>query len=1155
MSTLRWRYFALVLALATPAKSAYAQNTTFSTQWAFSPVFYVPLETGIVAYNTSSTGAAVLHANAGDIATGSSNVIINQTLAGDSVLAAFSAAIGTGFVATGSDFGFAFADGIGFSDGVAIFSNAVSSSAATGSGSSSSSVNSATTQDVEANSTSSANIMLNASSTLDLSTNAQATAELQTPTGAVSFNSGYFRTTAGGSEIYTLNNSMLGGVYTPITTGSAAIGIAVQRNGQLEIDTNLAGAGTNLSSNFAYTSATSVTGASFAESVVARTNFLGSNTVSSTIADDAPAHKVALFAEKAADSEFELSANSFRSTTSGDNSTAFLTALRGNSSASNKMTFSGNDTTVQTNGNGASAILGLASAGPNGASQTYEFAGNNTSVRTHGDGSYGVHASSSAVGDATNTIRIFGQSSTFSTFGENATALSSWAISKSKANNEIAVSGDHSMLSTSGKNSHAITSIAKGETGSSNRLVLSGHNASVTTRADSAVGYLSLVSDETKAVSSTNISGNNSEIVTRGLNSHGIISMAAGNDAASNLSLTGAGSRIATFGDNAAGVSLMALGLDYGSSYLSLSGTNASIQTNGDYATGAYLGSSGGTAAVNLAELTGYNSKVVTAGDYSSGITFAGASSTLRVSGVNAGVFTSGLGSHAVLSDTERSEIEIGKQSKFVAIGPGSDGLYIKQQQAKSTIKNYGRVSGQRNGVNSNGSISAINTGSIIGNTDAGVSFDNGYIYNTGRIKGPSAILAKQLLGGAVVIDTPGEISSSNGPSAIAIDLQGSGNDQLIVSPYSTIIGTIDMGVGFDTLTARKGTNADLRVASPFEKIETHNRNSLLTLLDGGTRILIADPSLHVNVVHLVSDQFSSLSQNRQPNIDVQWANETPNICQPYLGIDFSSAQTMAGISMIESSINGLRINYTSDECRDVSVDLNLGYYAVSAAAGSAATEGIGVFGFGSAFSFDLAENTSAKLYSNLGLLDGSIRRRIMNNTLDSGFEYATGTLNGWFVNSGTLIETDLVRSNYSLTPYAAAELGFANTSRFSEMDTSFGLDINEHSSFRYRVATGVEATSIPFQWNDNAFVQFSGSVSTSYSDRIDASKISSSLANEVQPLIESGPYSELSIDLGAKIRFWSDNRNSKAEFQFLHRKSNRNSSSNSISGSFALVF
>ncbi|MEM9573785.1 MAG: hypothetical protein AAF870_00990, partial [Pseudomonadota bacterium] len=438
MSTLRWRSFALILALTAIAKPAYAQNTTLSTQWAFSPVFYVPLETGIVAYSTSSTGAAVLHANAGDIATGSSNVTINQTLAGDSVLAAFSAAIGTGFVATGSDFGFAFADGIGFSDGVTIFSNAVSSSVATGSGSSSSSVNSATTQDVEANSTSSANIMLNASSTLDLSTNAQATAELETPTGPVSFDSGYFRTTAGSSEIYTLNNSMLGGVYAPITTGTAAIGIAVQSNGQLEINTNLSGAGTVLSSNFAYTSATSITGASFAESVVARTNFLGSNTETSTIADDAPAHKVALFAEKAANSEFELSGNSFRSRTSGENSTVFLTALRGNSSASNEMTFSGNDTMVQTNGNGASAILGLASAGPNGASQKYEFTGNNVSVRTHGDGSHGVRASSSAEGDAMNSIKIIGQGATFSTFGEDATALSFWANSKSKANNEIA---------------------------------------------------------------------------------------------------------------------------------------------------------------------------------------------------------------------------------------------------------------------------------------------------------------------------------------------------------------------------------------------------------------------------------------------------------------------------------------------------------------------------------------------------------------------------------------------------------------------------------------------------------------------------------------------------------------------------------------------
>lgn len=1155
MSKLRWRFFALLLALITTAKFAYAQNTTISTQWAFSPVFYVPLETGVVGYNTSSVGAAVLHANVADVATGSSNVVINQALAGDSVLAAFSAAIGTGFVTTGSDFGFAIADGIGFSEGGVIFSDVASSSAATGSGSSSTSVDSTIAQDAEASSTSSANIAVNASSTLDLSTNAQATAELQTPSEPVPFNSGYHQNTAGSAEVFTLNSNMLGGVYTPTTTGTAAIGIAVQTNGQLEINTNLTGAGTTLFSNLAYTSTNSITAASFAESVIARTNLLGSNSIASTVADDAPTHVVALFAEKSAVSEFNVSADSYRATTSGENSAAFLTVLRGNSSASNSMMFSGYDTTVQTEGNGAFALLGLASAGSGGASQVFEFSGKNASIRTNGDGAYGVHASTSALGVAENTFNVSGRNSNFSTFGKDATALSFWAVSQSNATNDVAVSGDHSIVGTFGENSHAITSIAKGEAGSSNSLALSGNNASITTRTNSSVGYLSLVSDETNAGSNTYLSGNNSAIVTSGMISHGIISMAAGGDASSDLSLTGTGARVATFGDYATGVSLIALGIDYGSSYLSVSGMDASIQTIGDYATGAYLGSSGGVSAVNFAEITGHNSKVMTAGDYSSGITFAGSSSGLRVSGFNAGIFTSGLGSHGVLNDTELSEIEIGKHSKIEAAGIDSDGLNIKQQQAKSTIMNDGHISGQRNGISSNGSISAINNGGLLGKTGAGITFDSGNIYNTGRIKGPSAILAKQMLGGVVTIDTPGEISSSNGPSAIAIELQGNGNDRLIVSPSSTIIGTIDMGAGFDTLTARKGTNADLRVVSPFEEIETEGRNSLLTLLDGGTRILIADPSLHINVVHLVSDQFSSLSSNRQPDSNVQWANDTPTTCQPNLGADFSSAQTYAGISMVESSIHGLMLNYATDECRDVSMDFNLGYYTVSAAAGSAATEGFNIFGFGSAFSFDFAENTSAKLYSNVGLVDGTIRRRIMNNTLDSGFEYGTGNLNGWFVNSGSVIETDLVRPNYRLTPFAAAELGFANTSRFSEVDTDFGLAINDHSSFKYRVATGVEATTTPFQWNDNAFVQFSGSVSTSFSDRINGTKIPSSLANGPQSLIESGPYSELSINVGAKLSFWNQNRKSKAELKFLHQNSNRNSISNSVSGSFALVF
>lgn len=1155
MSTLMWRTFTLLLALTATATFAHAQNTTLSTQWAFSPVFYVPLETGVVGYSTSSTGAAVLHANAGDVAAGSSNVIINQTLAGDSVLAAFSAAVGTGFVSTGSDFGFAFADGIGFSEGVVILSNVASSSAASGSGSSSSSVSSAATQDVKANNTSSANIVLNASSTLDLSTNALATAELQTPTSPVAFNTSYQQETAGSSEIHTFNSNMLGGIYTPTTAGTAAIGIAVQSNRQLEINTNLAGAGTRLFSNVAYTPTTSITAASFAESVINRTSLLGSNSIASTSADDAPTHEVALFAEKSAVSEFEVSANSYQAMTSGENSAAFLTALRGNSSASNTMMFTGYDTTVQTAGDGAFAILGLASAGSGGASQTFEFSGENASIRTNGDGAYGVHASTSALGDAENKFSVFGRNTNFSTFGKDATALSFWAVSKSNASNNIAVSGNHSVIGTSGENSHAVTSIAKGETGSSNSLVLSGHDASIATRAGSSVGFLSLVSDEIKAESSTHISGNSSEIVTSGMNSHGIISMAAGKHASSHLSMTGAESRVATFGDNATGVSLIALGIDYGSSSLSVSGTNASIHTNGDYATGAYLAASGGMAAINFAEITGYNSKVATAGDYSSGITFAGPSSGLQVTGVNAGIFTSGRSSHGVLFDTELSEIEIGKQSKIDASGIDSDGLHIKQQQARSTIENYGQISGQRNGIKSNGSISAINNGSFLGSTGAGIFFDSGYIYNTGRIKGPSAVLATQLLAGVVVIDTPGEIASTNGPSAIAIELQGNGNDRLIVSPYSTIIGTIDMGAGFDTLTASKGTNADLRVFSPFEAIETQGRNSLLALLDGGTRILIADPSLHINIVHLVSDQFSSLSNNRQPDLNVQWANEAPTSCQPHWGVDFSSAQTSTGISMVESSIHGFNLNYATDRCRDVSMDFNLGYYTISATAGSATTEDFGTFGIGSAFSFDLTENTSAKLYSNAGLVEGTIRRRIMNNTLDRGFEYGTGTLNGWFVNAGSVIETDLVRSNYSLTPYAAAELGFANTSSFGEMDTSFGLDINDHSSFKYRVATGVEASSIPFQWNDNAFVQVSGSVSTSYSDKIDATNIRSSLANQPQSLIESDLNSELSINVGAKLRFWTQNRKSKAEIQFLHQGSNRNSTSNSVSGSVALVF
>ena len=948
---------------------------------------------------------------------------------------------------------------------------------------------------------------------------------------------------------------MLGGIYTPITPGTAGIGVAVQNSGQLKINTNLAGAGSSILSNLAYTSAFSVTAASLAESVVAKSNMSGNNSLASTSAHNAPAHKVALFAEKSAISQFEISANSYQTKTSGENSAAFLTSLRGNDDARNTMVFSGYDTTVLTEGNGAFAILSLASAGLGGASQILNFSGKKSTIRTTGDGAYAIHAASSASGDAKNTLIVSGRNSNFSTLGQASTALLFWSTSESKASNEITISGDHTRVDTFGENSHALTSIANGETGTSNKLLLRGRNVSISTRANSSIGYLSLVSDETQADSNIYMSGYGGGIITHGMNSHGIVSMTAGNSASSGLSMAGTGSRIATFGDNATGASLISLGNNYGSSFLSMSGRNTAIETDGDYATGAYLGSSGGVAAVNFAEMTGYNSKVVTRGDYSSGITFAGPASGLRVTGINAGIFTTGFGSHGVLFDAVLSNVEIGDTSTIEASGIDSDGLHVKQLQAISTIKNDGRVVGQRHGISSNGSITTINNGSILGNTGAGITFDSGYIFNAGRIKGPSAIVAQQLLGGAVIIDTPGEISSASGAVGKAIELRGNGNDKLIIGPFSTIIGTMNMGAGDDTLKARKGTNADLRVATKFEAIETPNGHSLLTLLEGGRRILIADPSLHLNTTHLVSDQVSTLSKYREPNFHNRWANGAPPACLPTLGLEFGSAHTSTGISKVESSIHAMMLNFATDECRDARMAFNFGYSTGSADSGSTTTEDLNIFGFGSAVSFDLTENTSTKLYSNAGIVNGKIRRRIMNNTLNTGFESGRGALSGWFINSGGLIATNLVRSDYTFTPYAAAELGFASTSRFTEMDTVFGLDIYDHSSFKYRVAAGVEVSRNPIRFNENLFAQISGSLSASFSDKIGDSSVTAFLGTAQHELIGYGPSSELSIDVGAKLSLWMLNRNGKAELQFLHQRTNSDSVATSVNGSVVLVF
>jgi len=119
------------------------------------------------------------------------------------------------------------------------------------------------------------------------------------------------------------------------------------------------------------------------------------------------------------------------------------------------------------------------------------------------------------------------------------------------------------------------------------------------------------------------------------------------------------------------------------------------------------------------------------------------------------------------------------------------------------TVTNNGQVNGNSSdGIDVEGSAAVTNNGEVNNNGSEGVDIEQGSLVNNGQINGNN--------GGGLQVEFDGNLNDSfaNNEGAevvgtdgtVAIDMMG-GNDQVTLHVKSTVVGTVDGGADFDTLT------------------------------------------------------------------------------------------------------------------------------------------------------------------------------------------------------------------------------------------------------------------------------------------------------------------------------------------------------------------
>lgn len=444
-------------------------------------------------------------------------------------------------------------------------------------------------------------------------------------------------------------------------------------------------------------------------------------------------------------------------------------------------------------------------------------------------------------------------------------------IGAGNANLGVFSNGD---ITTNGNDSSGIISTQDG--GDGNILVHSS-------------GTIKTLGDDSAAISATQNFGHGDvsvfskgHLTTFGNNSLGVVSTQDSGDGAVSVQSNGS---VSTSGDNAKGIAARQFG-GAGSVF---------IKSIGDVSTSGF--GSGAVSATRIVEVGDISvdstGDISTLGNASAGIFAVQAGGEGSVSVKSSGnIQTQGTVSYGIIAaqNTEDGDISVISEGNISTLEFISHGIFARQLGGKGDISVFSKGNILAEGADAAG-ISAENTGdtgdievtsfgSVTSKQAAGINVDidaSGKlsIDNYGLLSGETGILVEERdMNAAATISNAGTIS---GADEMAINLQGDGNDTVVLLGGSKLNGSLDFGNGndgiggsnsddIDTLITGTGVNAlinfvdasgtDSDLESSPENIITAGASALLN--DGKT-LLVVDPSGFAAANITISDLSSSL--------------------------------------------------------------------------------------------------------------------------------------------------------------------------------------------------------------------------------------------------------------------------------------------------------
>ncbi len=851
---------------------------------------------------------------------------------------------------------------------------------------------------------------------------------------------------------------------------------------------------------------------------------------------------------------FDLGGNNGSFSTTGDASGLFHMLASANQEAVLDFSVGGDNVSFATTGQQSNGIS-WSSVSTGESRIGFQFAGDNISLATSGDQSLGLISQVSSIsGNAFQNFTVSGNNAGFSTTGENASAIVFATNSQSLSQNQWAVSGSNISVNTAGTNSTAMTGIANGTGVNKNTVSFSGDNFSVETNGEASAGLLIAAVGGNVASNSVSVSGANSRITTSGQGSVGIAVLGSGTElvsgntsfsgAGSGIStlgngaiglssigvgqsvrltaeLSGAGASITTLGNHSAGVVLTAFGEEEGITSFSMSGEAGLVSTAGEYANGVYLAAAGASSSMSALLINGAGSRIETQGNYSSGVTFAGHIAEMEIGVAGGAIETFGINAHAVFLENYLAALTISGNGNIRTNSAESDGIFFQRFDGQTTITNRGTIEGFRNGINILGELGLANFGVISAASESGVRFDHGNIVNYGLITGPSGITALQAADQPVSVFTPGAILSSNGPTGVALSFLGIGEDELIIAPWTSLSGTIDLGGGIDQLIALSGVNADLEVLTPVETVSA--RTGIVSIIEAGNRIVIVDQSLF-----LASDVMAAESVNQFVTFDTFFGQDgvsslsgsmaeqaaysipkTTAMCDPQLGLKAGYSELrrgqQVGISSINLAATGAIGFLTYSNCLPNPFSLFGGFQSGNVSAGAGQADYESLFG-GFATSMELENDITMSALLGFGYTRSDYQRRIINNRLAAGFEWGNSNSDSLFAFGKIELTGQSLIGPYEIKPFVSTEFALGRKEAFDETNSTSGLSFGTGDYDYLKAVAGLRVPIFNGQFagqDNNSDLDFSvqSKIGLSYA----TSRSNGTMSIAGQPLAKAG--------------------------------------------------